>query len=285
MTNTSALRKPDSPLPQSGLRMLEVSGATRIGSSRSINQDTFVISDLESPRATRRPPDSEISVSKGGVLLAVCDGMGGPPAGDVASRLAAHTISGQLRSEGEKVGKVPSESLESAVLAANEAILDEARQHPDQRGMGTTCTAAIVSPERLVFAQVGDSRAYLLREGQLQSLTRDQTVAADLMDIGALEESQLEHFPFRNMLTQALGTHRSVKAVMSAEELREGDRLLLCTDGLYGVVPDDLLAKHLGEAPDASSAVRALVKAAAVAGNPDDVTAVVAICGPLIRPR
>ena len=138
-------------------RMLTVCGGTNIGSEREENQDTFVIADLESGRMSRPCIRTELWVSRPGVLMLVCDGMGGRPAGEVAAQLAAAFINHELQVERDNVGQAPAQSLNRAVLGANKAILDEAKAHPEERGMGTTCTAAIVSPERLAIVQVGDS--------------------------------------------------------------------------------------------------------------------------------
>jgi len=149
--------------------------------------------------------------------------------------------------------------------------------------MGATCTAAILSPDRLSVAQVGDSRAYLLRNGELRQLTRDQTVAEQLVEAGALAPEEVHRFPFRNVLSQALGTRGGVNAVLSDEELREGDRVLLCSDGLYGPVTDESIAHILGASGDVAVAAERLIAAAVSAGGSDDVTVVVAECGRLER--
>ena len=262
-------------------RLLTVCGGTNIGAERKKNQDTFVIAELESGRASRPCVRTDVWVQRPGLLILVCDGMGGAAAGEVASQIAAKSIKHHLEHEGENVGQAPAHSLERAVHTANEAILEEARAHPEERGMGTTCTAAILSPDRVSVAQVGDSRAYLLRNGELRQLTRDQTVAEQLVDAGALAPEEVHRFPFRNVLSQALGTRGGVNAVLSDEELREGDRVLLCSDGLYGPVPAESIAHILGASGDVAVAAENLIAAAVSAGGADDVTVVVAECGRL----
>ena len=147
--------------------------------------------------------------------------------------------------------------------------------------MGTTCTAAVCSPEGLSIVQVGDSRAYLFRERRLFRLTRDQTIAARLIDEGILDPSQLDHFPYRHVLVQALGTAGNVHPVITDHDLRENDRVLICSDGLHGPVDEQTIATILGAMPSAEEATRALIDAALAAGGPDNVTVVVADCGPL----
>jgi len=264
-------------------RVFTVCGGTNIGSQRAQNQDTFVITDLESGRVSRPCIRTELWVSRPGVLMLVCDGMGGRAAGDVAAQLAAASIKQELQAQGDDVGQSPDRSLKRAVLGANQAILDEARAHPAERGMGTTCTAALVSPDRLTIVQVGDSRAYLLRAGRLHALTRDQTLAEDLVDRGALKPEDVEHFPYRHVLAQALGTEADVRPVISGVDLQEGDRVLLCSDGLHGPVPEQTIEKILTDTPDPAQVAEALIAAALAAGGPDNVTVVIADCGPLSR--
>lgn len=267
-------------------RVLTVCGGTNVGSQRDENQDTFVIADLESGKLSRPCIRTDVWVARPGVLMLVCDGMGGTAAGAVAANLAAEAIQHQLQSEGDNVGQAPAHSLKRAVLEANETVHDQAQVHPEERGMGTTCTAAIVSPDRLAIAQVGDSRAYLLRDKKLRRLTRDQTLAANLVEAGVLKPAEVDRFPYRHVLAQALGTQPHVEPVVSDVELREGDRVLLCSDGLHGPVAEEKIAKILTSIPDVAEVADALIAAALAAGGPDNVTVVVADCGPMkIRPQ
>jgi PPM family protein phosphatase len=266
-------------------RLLTICGGTDIGSTREQNQDRFVIADLGSGRRTSPCIRTDVSVSQPGVLLVVCDGMGGRPAGDVAAEVAAKTIRAEVEEAGPAVVDEPGKTLKSAVEVANRAILAEAHTHPEDKGMGTTCTAAVFSLDHLSVAQVGDSRAYLLRDGTLRLLTRDQTMATQLLDAGVLRPEQLATFPYRHVLVQALGSQGRIKPVITDIELHEGDRVLLCSDGLHGPVDDDAIGSILKVAGDASHAASALIAAALAAGGPDNVTVVVADCGPLRKNR
>jgi serine/threonine protein phosphatase PrpC len=165
-----------------------------------------------------------------------------------------------------------------AICSANGAVLAEARAHPETRGMGTTCTAAIVLPDRLFVAQVGDSRAYLLHEGRLRLLTRDQTMVGELLAAGTLRPEDVSHFPYRHILTQAVGTRSTIEPATSEVGLSRGDRVLLCSDGLHGPVPDEEIARVLSSAADIHGATQDLIHAALAAGGPDNVTVVVADC-------
>jgi protein phosphatase len=264
-------------------RELAVWGGTDIGSKREQNQDAFVITNLASSRTSHVPERVDVFLSRPGVLLLVCDGMGGAPAGDVAAQLAAVAIEDELRAAAAEVVREPGVMLKRAVEGANGAIRAEASAHPEERGMGTTCTAAVCSPEGLSVAQVGDSRAYIFRDRHLERLTRDQTIAARLVDEGVLEPSQVASFPFRHVLAQALGTEGNVRPVVTDHDLRENDRVLICSDGLHGPVDERTIAAILAAVPGAEEAARALIDAALTAGGPDNVTVVVADCGPLDR--
>jgi protein phosphatase len=261
-------------------RLVTICGRTDVGYSRAQNQDTFVIADLASGEVSRPCTSTDVSVSRPGILALVCDGMGGQPAGDVAARVAASTITERLEDAGDAVVVRPASALTSAVEGANRAILDEAATHPEERGMGTTCTAAVFGPDHLAVAQVGDSRAYLLRAGRLELLTRDQTLAARLIEDGVIDPDKVEQFPFKHVLTQALGTDLAIKPVITDFTLEDGDRVLLCSDGLHGSISDVAISEILRASADPAEAARALVAAALAAGGPDNVTVVVADCGP-----
>jgi serine/threonine protein phosphatase PrpC len=262
--------------PPEPRHVLTVCGATDVGLRRSQNEDTFVIADLGTGEQSSPCIRTDLSLSEKGLLLLVCDGMGGAAAGEVAARIAADSIKHRLEETGAAVTNRPGESLDGAVRHANEAILEEAEAHPEERGMGTTCTAALALPDRLVLAQVGDSRAYLLRGGALRPLTRDQTLTSQLLDSGALRPDQVDSFPYRHVLLQALGSRATVQPAISEVALEPGDRILLCSDGLHGVVPDGVIAEALRDTPDISQAAKVLIRAALSAGGPDNITVVVA---------
>jgi serine/threonine protein phosphatase PrpC len=257
---------------------LAICGATDVGAARASNQDTFVIADLQSGDLSNPCSRKDIPLSRHGVLLLVCDGMGGAAAGDVAARIAAEAIKKRLVGAGPAVATRPDASLKSAVAGANGAVFAEAKAHPETRGMGTTCTAAIVLPDRLFIAQVGDSRAYLLRGGRLELLTRDQTMAEQLVDSGVLRAEDVDTCMYSHILSQAVGTRSTVQPITSEVRLHRGDRILLCSDGLHGPVSAQEIARILGAAADINRVAHGLIQAALAAGGPDNVTVVVADC-------
>jgi PPM family protein phosphatase len=243
---------------------------------RPQNEDTFLIADLASGTISHPCVETRLQPSAAGYLLLVCDGMGGHAAGEVAARLAASSIKDRLAHDGAQVAEHPGQSLAEAVVGAHQAILAEARANPAERGMGTTCTAAVLLDRRLVLAQVGDSRAYLLRDGTLRPLTRDQTLAAQLEACGALDEEEARTSPLRNTLLQALGARSPVEPAIAELDLTAGDRILICSDGLHGPVAEPAIERTLASAADLTTATSGLVQLALAAGGPDNVTVVVA---------
>jgi serine/threonine protein phosphatase PrpC len=246
---------PTTPAKLSGLR-LDGAMVTNVGCVRTHNEDRvrFVL-------APESAPDSDN-------FLLVADGMGGHAAGDFASELADEVV---RRVFFDQTGPIPNR-LATAFMAANRAIFDHARAHPECAGMGTTCTAVAVREGAAWFAHVGDSRAYLLRGSTLTQLTEDQTLVRKLVKDGVMTEEEARVSESSNVLLQALGTAPEVKPEISqAISLSEGDVLILCTDGLHGLVRDETIGAIASqEAPD--EACQALVRAALAAGGHDNVS-------------
>ena len=255
---------------------LVVCGASNTGLVREHNEDTFVIADLGSGEISSPCARTDVPVPQDGLLMLVCDGMGGHAAGEVAARVAAESIKRRLVGDGPAVTRHPSESLEAAVADANQAVRAEVAAHPEQKGMGTTCTAALVLPRSVVIANVGDSRAYLYRDSRLQPLTRDQSVVGQLLESGVLLPENAEHHPLRHVLLQAVGTSPQVAPAITEVALQAGDRILVCSDGLHGCVSAEEIAATLHDTPDVAEVTRKLVELALRAGGPDNVTVLVA---------
>lgn len=218
-------------------------------------------------------PGNEDSAYAGPRLMAVADGMGGHVAGELASAITVATLA-ELDRPGLDYDEVLSE-LADAVTRSGERIVDLIDANPDLSGMGTTLTAIAMLDERIALIHVGDSRAYLMRDGELTQITHDHTYVQTLVDSGRITPEEARVHPRRNLMMRAIdGTH-VVEADVSVREARVGDRFLLCSDGLCGVVADSELLRGLSLA-NATAAVTALVEAALEAGAPDNVTAVVA---------
>jgi protein phosphatase len=200
--------------------------------------------------------------SDGPAVLIVADGMGGHVAGEVASRLAVNTAA--------------STDLEPAdrVAAANRALREEVARQPELEGMGTTMTLVELSPEGVAhFGHVGDSRAYLFRDGSLEQLTADHTVAAEMVALGQITPEEAEDHPRSHMILRCLGLTRFINVDEIEVELQQGDRILLCSDGLNSMVPADGIGKALAEG-SADEAAWRLIELANKAGGHDNISVI-----------
>jgi protein phosphatase len=202
-------------------------------------------------------------------LFVVADGLGGHEAGEVASALAVET----LRDHAPR--RADAAALARAVRAANSAVIRAAKEGVGRAGMGTTMTAALVDGGHIVLAHVGDSRAYLLHGAVLEPLTEDHSMVADMIRRGQLSEADARVHPNRSVITRALGTDGNMVADTYEVHASAGDRLLLCSDGLSGMLPDERIGEILGAYTDPSTAAHALIDAANEAGGRDNISAVV----------
>jgi len=246
-----------------GLR-IDAFGLSDAGCVREVNEDNCLCLDLSKDGV--RPDPSFF-------LLAVADGIGGHAGGSVASALAVQTLRENIR-PGD--GFDPKARLTDSFLKANRLIYDQAVREPLLAGMGTTMTAAIVEGERIAAANVGDSRLYLLRDGDLSQVTEDHSWAAEQRRRSLLSESDIQRSPFRSMITRSLGYLEDVEVDTFALSAGAGDVLMFCTDGLHGLVPGKKIARILKKHPEPKAACFALIEAAKNAGGDDNITVVVA---------
>lgn len=251
---------------------LVVAGATDVGQVREHNEDHFLVGDLDNKLSVEVGEPWCVTSDRGPVLV-VCDGMGGVEGGEVASELAARVLWREMKKTPDtRDPEVFARLLRRAVRVANHDVHETARREPGLRGMGTTLSAAGVVGERLIVATVGDSRAYVLRGGVLVQVTRDQSLHSALLAAG---HSENEAATAGGAILQALGVGSDVEPSLSIIELRRGDRVLLCSDGLHGLVGDPALALLLSPPHGVAEAVRLLIAAARAAGGSDNITAVV----------
>ncbi len=256
---------------------LRIGGATDVGRIRDHNEDNFVLADLTRGKRGSEDVGDSISVGARGVLLAVCDGMGGALAGEIASQMAVdviHTIMQESSSPDD--ADEFAQTLVTAVQEAGARIFLAAKTNRNQHGMGTTSTVAGVFGKTLFVGQVGDSRAYLFRGGRLRQITKDQSLVSKLIEAGRLTEEQAESYEHAHIILQALGTADAVSVDLSFIDLRRGDALLLCSDGLSGLATHDQLREALTEIDDPTTCCLRLIDAANEAGGHDNVTVVVA---------
>ncbi len=253
-------------------------GRTDVGQIREHNEDNFLVADLTRRSRSLMETDREQRVGERGTVLGVCDGMGGAAAGEVASQLAVDIIYEKLAE-----GEVPSHHddlarrLVTAVEEAGGRIFGEARADRSRRGMGTTATIAALLDSRLFVAQVGDSRAYLLRGDKFVQISRDQSLVNQLIEAGQLTEEEAETFEHNNIILQALGTAETVQVDLTYVDLRKGDTLLVCSDGLSGMVRSDEMREVLLHHREPFDACKELVERANRAGGHDNITVIVAV--------
>ncbi len=233
---------------------IRVAGDSHVGKVRTTNEDALVVER-----------------SRG--LYAVFDGMGGANAGDVASSLARDAITEFIA---HHAGVDPKQLLEQALQHGCRAVYSAAQASREHHGMGTTAvTCMIENGKRAVVAHVGDSRAYLLRNGRLQLLTRDHTIVEELVDKGLLSADEAERHPYKNVLSRNLGARPETRVDVVEIELRLGDRLLLCSDGLYGYASAEAIQYLLGSGDAPEHVARDLIELALRGGGGDNVTAIV----------
>lgn len=266
----------DSTKAEGAIR-LNVFGRTDVGQIREHNEDNFLVADLTRKTRSLMEADREQTVGRRGTLLGVCDGMGGAAAGEVASQLAVDIIYERLSDGDPPLNRDDlARRLVRAVEDAGARIFNEARADRTRRGMGTTATIAALMDDRLFVAQVGDSRAYVLREGKLVQVTRDQSLVNQLIEAGQLTEEEAETFEHNNIILQALGTADTVQVDLTYVDLRKGDTLLMCSDGLSGMIRADEIREVLSTVPDPLEACKVLTERANLAGGHDNITVIVA---------
>ena len=260
---------------KAGAIEVRVFGQTDVGQVREHNEDNFLVADLT--RKTRQfEPGQAHVLGKSGAVFGVCDGMGGAAAGEVASRLAVDIIYDRLvEAKAPRNREDLARRLVRAVQDAGVRIFGEARADRSRRGMGTTSTIATLVDDRLFLAQVGDSRAYILRDGELTQVTRDQSLVNQLIEAGQLTEEEAETFEHNNIILQALGTSEVVQVDLTYVDLRADDTLLICSDGLSGMVRAEDIRGVLTELEEPSEACAKLIASANDAGGHDNVTVVI----------
>ena len=259
---------------------VEVFGRTDVGKSRDHNEDSFLVADLTKRNASLQPDVRQHTVGRRGSLFMVADGMGGAAAGEVASEMATTTVYNHMITQWGNDQEVTEQRfayrLKEAVELANQNIHEYAKSHLEVRGMGTTTTAAGVFDGALYLSQIGDSRGYLIRQNQIAQITKDQSLMQRLVDAGELTEEEAAVSERRNIILQALGPDPHVKVDLTRQELRRGDILVMCSDGLSGLVKKEEILSIVMQATDLVGACKQLIELANSRGGPDNITCIVA---------
>ncbi|HUB01628.1 MAG TPA: Stp1/IreP family PP2C-type Ser/Thr phosphatase [Terriglobales bacterium] len=240
---------------------IEVSGQSDIGCLRQNNEDSYGYWE----------PADDRNFERQGRLAVVADGMGGYEGGQEASRLAVETLTSIYR---EHEGDDPQQALIDGLQAAHEEIRRYGMAHPELRGMGTTCTAIAIVHDALYYVHVGDTRLYLIRDGQIRQVTRDHSYVGRLVEAGMLSREEAEKHPQRNILTAAVGTapELMMDSPGRAEPLRPEDVLVICTDGLWGQVHDAEILSAVENHKKLKQAGHELIELARERGGPDNIT-------------
>jgi serine/threonine protein phosphatase PrpC len=260
---------------------IEIAGRTDVGLIREHNEDSFLFGNLSGGEKVRENDAGILRVDASPAILMVADGVGGAASGEIASSLAtevAFTSLSQFSERGALKGAVViADSLQQAVLAANRAIHNHSRENRVHHGMGTTATIALVIGGMVYFAQVGDSRAYVIRDGVAHQMTKDQSLVHRMVDAGKLTQEQAERSEHRNIILQALGPEQRVISDLYEETLEAGDLILVCSDGLSNQVTQNEIGEYGLAAKKPSDLCDALLARALETGAPDNVTALAAL--------
>ncbi len=260
--------------------IVHVFGRTDVGRTREHNEDCFIVADLTTMNATLQPEVREHRPGPRGSLFMVADGMGGAAAGEIASQLATEVVLQELDEKWHSASATDADAFASALRAATEAantrIHRYALDHPENRGMGTTATIAGLLGDTLYLCQVGDSRGYLVRDGVAVQITKDQSLMQRLVDAGEMTPEEAEVSERRNIILQAIGPESSVRVDLTAQQVRRGDVLIVCSDGLSGQMRTPDISRIVTEAPDLMETCKQLIDLANENGGPDNITVIAA---------
>src|SRR5436190_3679118 len=243
--------------------VVHVVAQTDVGRTREHNEDSFAVADLST-----EPTPTEVEAFKHpagprGTLFMVADGMGGAAAGEIASAMAVEIVIKEIRSNWLASENSDPDTfvraIKQATKSANEHINSFAASHPEYRGMGTTATVAGFLGDTLYLAQVGDSRAYLVRNGSAQQITKDQSLMQKLIEAGELTEEEAAQSERRNIILQALGPEPIIKVDLTHQNVRRGDTLVLCSDGLSGQVRADEITRIVTDEKDLAAACKRMI--------------------------
>ena len=268
------------PRSPNGGVIVNVFARTDVGRTREHNEDAFLVAELATGNSALDDRLERHVATDHGTLFMVADGMGGAAAGEIASAMAVETVLDELRTRWVASDRTDPETFAAALKVAtdvaNARIHRMASEQPEYRGMGTTATIAGLLGDTLYVAQVGDSRAYLIRDGKARQITKDQSLMQRLIDAGEITEEEAEHSERRNIILQALGPEPSVRTEITHQQVRKGDTLVLCSDGLSGLVRPDEIARVVSEERDLKMVCKRLIDRANHNGGPDNITVVVA---------
>jgi PPM family protein phosphatase len=268
----------ETPVPRPGVQ-LRLAGRTDVGITRDHNEDAFAFLDLDTGQSHADVDSGIIDVGMRGVVLVVADGMGGAAAGEIASQMAVEAVLDTFRAQWmQSVGRDTDtfvETIRDSADTANHRIFAFAGAHPEHAGMGTTATIAGLLGQSLYLAQIGDSRAYIVRDGEAYQITKDQSLMQQLIEAGEMTPDQAEVSERRNIILQALGPDATVRPDFTQQPLARGDTLVMCSDGLTTHLRASDIARIVTASADPDDACEQLIAAANADGGHDNITVVV----------
>ena len=253
---------------------IRVYAQTDVGRARQGNEDNFLAIDTVSKDLEMLPGVREFALSGRGLTLMVSDGMGGAAAGEVASELAVITAMEKMPFQQDPSESEYQNRLVDTLKQANDVITEHGIKNPEMRGMGATATTAGILSDKVFIGQIGDSRAYLIRQKSIGQITKDQSFVMQLVESGKITEEEAAVHPRRNVILQALGNQQDLNVVMSTFTAVAGDYLLLCSDGLSGLVKNDEMMEIVLESADIQEACHRMVDLANARGGNDNITVV-----------
>lgn len=260
--------------------LIETFGHTDIGKERLLNEDSYVCL-----RFSLTPPKDPTDLEDSVFLVAVADGMGGHSGGEVASSLAIETLKETASSSLQNVNLTPDMSsiMEDSFQEANRKIFQAASQDERLVGMGTTLVASLIFQGKAFIANIGDSRAYLIREQTLTQITRDHTWGAEQLRLNSASQEEILGSPFRNLVTRSMGFGSEVVVDIFEMDLMKDDYIFLCTDGLYNLVSAEKILRTFKKQKTPEKICFGLIKSACQKGGKDNITAVVAHIGKILQ--
>jgi serine/threonine protein phosphatase PrpC len=260
--------------------IVDICGKSDVGLVRQHNEDSYLYGNLETGEKSTPANPRALTIERGPALLVVADGVGGAASGELASSIATDCIFAELqkwwRSESGRDSETIAAAMRNAIDVANDSIWGKAQGVPAHHGMGTTATIALLVHSEVHFGQIGDSRGYLIRGGDVRQLTKDQSLVQRLIDAGRMTRTQAEKSEHRNIILQALGPEQRVVSDLYQEDLQPADYVLVCSDGLSNQVTESEIAEYAKAAKNPGDLCSSLMARALETGAPDNVTALAA---------
>lgn len=255
---------------------ISVYAQTDVGRVRKGNEDNFLVIDTTSEHLDSLSEVRKCNLNEKNNFFMVADGMGGPEAGEIASRLAVSTVLQEMKSKTASTESEFVQMLDDLLQKANSVIFEKAGQHPKMHGMGTTATLAGILNSKLYIGQAGDSRAYIIRKNTITQVTKDQSYVNHLVEAGSITSEEAETHPQKNVILQALGAQASLMVAITSVEICQDDYLLLCSDGLSGLIKKEEMKIIIQSSSCLTATCKELIDLTNKRGGRDNITLIIA---------